>query len=102
MTAPLALRGRVPGAISAGIEDIGGRPAVVVRTDSSIRRGALSLDDGETMAAAAGWAREERLPLVIWIASSGADVHAGVSALHGWGSAARELVRTSGVVPIVL
>ena len=36
------------------------------------------------------------------IASSGADVHDGVAALHGWGTAARALARCSGRVPVLL
>src|SRR5215813_7571329 len=75
----LALRHLVPGAVSSGIED-----------------------DGATIAAAARTALHEELPIVIWMSSSGADVHDGVAALQGWGSAARELVQCSGVVPIVL
>jgi acetyl-CoA carboxylase carboxyltransferase component len=101
-TAALALRAQVHGAVSATVEAIDGRSVVVVRTDPAVRRGALTIDDGATIAAAARLARTERIPLVIWMSSSGADVHDGVAALHGWGSAARELVRCSGVVPIVL
>ena len=36
------------------------------------------------------------------IASSGADVHDGVAALHGWGTAARALTKCSGRVPVLL
>jgi acetyl-CoA carboxylase carboxyltransferase component len=36
------------------------------------------------------------------LASSGADVHDGVAALHGWGGAARALAACSGVVPVLL
>jgi len=102
MTSTVALRGRVPGAITATVEDVGHRRAVVVRADSSHRRGALTPDDGETIAVAARTALAERLPLVVWLASSGADVHAGVAALHGWGSAARQLVSCSGIVPTII
>jgi acetyl-CoA carboxylase carboxyltransferase component len=98
----LTLRRLVQGAVSSGIEEVGGRSAVVVRTDSSHRRGALTMDDGATIAAAARTALHEQLPIVIWLSSSGADVHDGVAALHGWGSAARELVRCSGIVPIIV
>ena len=43
-----------------------------------------------------------RLPLVGRIASSGADILAGVSATYGWGKAARAIVRCSGIVPVIL
>ncbi len=96
------LRARVPGSVSAAVTDIDGRPAVVVEIDPGIKRGALSETDGQTIAAAARTALHERVPLVAYIASSGADVADGIAALTGWGNAARELVRCSGVVPIVL
>ena len=102
MPPTIALRSRVSGSVSAAVTDIDGRPAVVVEIDPEIRRGALSETDGHTIAAAARVALDERLPLVAHIASSGADVTDGVAALTGWGTAARELVRCSGVVPIVL
>jgi acetyl-CoA carboxylase carboxyltransferase component len=102
MPPTIALRARVPGAVSATVSDIDGRPAVVVEIDPTIKRGALSESDGGTVAAAARVALQERVPLVAYLASSGADVADGVAALVGWGNAARELVRCSGVVPIVL
>src|SRR6185503_5781961 len=58
--------------------------------------------DGHTFAAAARHAARAGLPLIGLIASSGADVHDGVAALHGWGSAARALTRCSGRVPVLL
>ena len=98
----VTLRSQVPGAVSAKVSEIGGRSAVEVEFDATDKRGALSQDDGETIAAAARLAWQQRLPLVASIASSGADVEEGVSALVGWGMAARELVRCSGVIPIIL
>ncbi len=69
--------------------------------DGATHRGALSAADGETVAAAATTALAERLPFVLVMASSGAEVGDGVPALHGWGRAARALVQCSGVVPLV-
>ena len=51
---------------------------------------------------AARTAREERLPLVGVLSTSGADIVEGVSALHGWGRAAAALSACSGLVPTVL
>ncbi|HEX3542850.1 MAG TPA: carboxyl transferase domain-containing protein, partial [Acidimicrobiales bacterium] len=101
--AVIGLRARVPGSTSAAIEAFGptGRQAVVVRMDPAIRRGALSVADADTLAGAARLAVQAGLPLVGVITTSGADVTAGVAALHGWGQAARELVAASGVVPIL-
>jgi len=83
------------------IESLEGRSAVVVRVDSSRRKGALTPIDGENIAEAARMAWTNRLPLVLFMASSGADANAGIAALHGWGTAARELTRCSGVVPVI-
>ena len=98
---PLPLRARTPGNISAQIDEIGGRTVVLVRSDATIRRGALRPADGEDLEVAAREARESRLPLVMCLASSGADIGEGIAALHGWGRAAREIVAASGVVPII-
>jgi len=75
---------------------------MVVRSVSDVRRGALAPDDGDTLAEAAAAAHELRIPFVLVLASSGADVSDGVASLHGWGRAARALAACSGVVPIVV
>jgi acetyl-CoA carboxylase carboxyltransferase component len=74
---------------------------VLVESAGSGRRGALQPIDGQNIEAAARTARDAKVPLVLVIASSGADIHEGVAALHGWGRASRELVATSGIVPIL-
>ncbi len=43
-----------------------------------------------------------RIPLVMVLASSGADVSDGVASLHGWGGAARAVTGCSGIVPVVV
>jgi acetyl-CoA carboxylase carboxyltransferase component len=96
------IRRLVPGSLRAGVEDLGGRPAMVVRSVSTIRRGALSLEDGETLRSAAASARSLLIPIVVVLASSGADVLEGVASLHGWGRAAGSLAECSGVVPVVM
>jgi acetyl-CoA carboxylase carboxyltransferase component len=95
----LALRAEVDGTLAAAVDDCFGRPVVVVRSVSDRHAGALSTGDGETLADAARHARDAGLPIVLVIASSGADVIEGVDSLVGWGRAARELVACSGVVP---
>ena len=91
-----------PGSLAATLTTLAGREVVLVEIGSEERRGALSEADGHTFAAAARHAARAGLPLVGLIASSGADVHDGVAALHGWGSAARALSRCSGRVPVLL
>jgi acetyl-CoA carboxylase carboxyltransferase component len=101
--APIApvFRHFVTGTVRAGIEELAGRPAMVVRSVSTLRRGALSVEDGETIRVAAATALSYRIPVVLVLASSGADVSDGVASLHGWGKSARALTACSGIVPVV-
>ncbi len=100
-TARVDLRSRVRGSTSASAT-VGDSPRVIVDFDASSKRGAIELDDGLTIADAARRALDERIPLVIRLASSGADIEAGIAAVHGWGLAAREIVRCSGIVPVIV
>ena len=104
LQAPVApiFRRLVTGTVRAGVEDLGGRPAMVVRSVSSLRRGALSIEDGETIRVAATSAATFRIPLVAVLASSGANVADGVASLHGWGQAARAMAACSGIVPVIV
>ncbi len=102
MRSTLPIRAGVPGAVTASKERLGTRSAIVVRVDSTQKAGALSPNDGATIAAAAETALAEQLPLVTYLSSSGADIAEGVAALHGWGLAARAMVRCSGVVPNII
>ena len=83
------------------VRDVGDRPAVVVEVDAVERRGALSATASETLAEAARAALAQRLPLVAFIGSSGADIVEGMPALDGWGRAAKAIADCSGIVPIV-
>jgi len=98
----LAFRAGTPGAVTTGAAAIGGRQVVVARFDLEVRRGALHPADGETLALAAETALASRLPLVVTLASSGADVTEGLPSVHGWGVAARRITACSGIVPIVI
>ena len=96
-----ALRALVRGTVKAGIEELGNGPAIVVRSVSALRRGALSLEDGITIKEGADTALSLRIPLVLVLASSGADVSEGIDSLHGWGQGARAIAACSGMVPII-
>src|SRR5437588_12711972 len=100
----LGLRAGVPGTTSAGVSRLPGtdRKVVVVHVDRSQRRGALASSDSDTITNAAHHALRERVPLVIVLASSGADVIEGVASLDGWGRAARALADCSGIVPVAI
>ena len=99
--AAVVLRAAVDGTLEAKVDDRYGRPAMVVRSVSDRRAGALGSADGDTIALATRTARQSGLPIVLVLASSGADVHEGVEALVGWGRAAKELVASSGVIPVL-
>jgi acetyl-CoA carboxylase carboxyltransferase component len=106
-TAPgelLRLRSGVPGATSAGVARLPAtdRKVVLVEIDHAQRRGALTRSDSETIADAARLALAQRLPLVVVLASSGADVAEGVASLDGWGRAAHALSECSGIVPVMM
>ena len=60
------------------------------------------MEDGETLRVAAASALTFRIPMVMVLASSGADVSDGVASLHGWGQAARAVAMCSGIVPVVV
>lgn len=96
-----ALRSRSRGTVSAEVSQLAGRSVVQVRTDPTTRRGAIDEISGLNLAAAAYVARDERIPLVVIIHSSGADVHGGVASLHGWGTAAAALSSCSGLIPTI-
>jgi acetyl-CoA carboxylase carboxyltransferase component len=100
------LRAKVPGIVHAAIDTIdtlhGPRSVVKVRVGTTDEAGALSPRDSETIAEAARAALDERLPVLVELSSTGADIGEGLAALHGWGQAARALTACSGVVPTVI
>ena len=101
-TTTVDIRARAAGFVRASASDFHGRRVIVVDAQGEELAGALSPSDGHTIAAAARYALEQRLPLVIRLASSGANLEMGVGALDGWGGAAREMTRCSGVVPMIV
>ena len=100
------LRAKVPGIVHVEISSVdtvhGDRSVVRVRVGRTEKAGALSPRDGETIAAAAHVALAERLPVIVELSSTGADIGEGLAALHGWGQAAQALTACSGVVPMVI
>ena len=103
MTNPITLQLRqgTPAHAVAGVHDLDGRPVMLIRAEDPEHRGALTPDDGDTLTTAATMALDKKLPIVLLLASSGADANHGVAALDGWGRAARVLAKASGVVPIL-
>jgi acetyl-CoA carboxylase carboxyltransferase component len=101
-TPAVDIRARAEGFVRASASDFHGRRVIVVDARGEDLAGALSPSDGHTIAAAARYALDQRLPLVVRLASSGANLEMGVGALDGWGGAAREMTRCSGIVPIIV
>jgi acetyl-CoA carboxylase carboxyltransferase component len=101
-TTTVDIRARAAGFVRASASDFHGRRVIMVDAQGEELAGALSPSDGHTIAAAARYALEQRLPLVIRLASSGANLEMGVGALDGWGGAAREMTRCSGIVPMIV
>jgi acetyl-CoA carboxylase carboxyltransferase component len=97
------LQRAVKGAASADVRCLTNidRNVVWVDIDPSAHRGALSAEASGVIANAAATALNQRIPLVMQVASSGADILEGIPALHGWGQAARAIADCSGVVPVV-
>jgi len=98
----LRFRAETPGAVDAARTRIGEREVILARCDPTVRRGALTPDDGDTLRDAARHALEARLPFVVSMASSGADVTAGLAATYSWGRAARAITECSGTVPVLM
>ncbi len=98
---PVAIQARRPGNTSVAAADLDGHPCVIVDVGTEDDPVLLTPDDGTKLAVAAHLACEQRLPLVCHLNSAGVPPSEGVEALHGWGTAARELTRCSGVVPTI-
>jgi acetyl-CoA carboxylase carboxyltransferase component len=102
MNTDVDIRARAAGFIRAKASEFHGRRVILVDAEGDDLAGALSPSDGHTLAAAARYALDQRLPLVIRMSSSGANLHEGVGALDGWGGAAREMTRCSGIIPMIM
>ena len=71
-------------------------------TASGLPWRAAVVDHSALVETAARTAQVEGLPLVIVMASPGADIVEGIAALEGWGRLAKSLVDCSGVVPTII
>src|SRR5256885_609917 len=88
-------------AVSASVREIDGRTVSWFSLDGGKHRGAIGTAEGDTIARAIHLAVELGMPIVGRIASSGADVSEGLSALHAWGREAKAMTGAPGVVPAV-
>jgi acetyl-CoA carboxylase carboxyltransferase component len=94
------LRAGIRGSVRAGVRSINGQQVVSFTVVGDLR--SMSQADGMTIGAACELARAKGHPVVGFVQSTGADVREGITAAHGWGSAARAMIKCSGIVPTVL
>ena len=83
------------------VKALNNRNYVEISLGSDNEPTALSSHDGQKLADAVKKAREQQIPIVCKINSTGAPPEAGVEALHEWGNGAREIAASSGVIPII-
>lgn len=97
------VRAQASEAVQVRVTSFDGRNVVYAATQSPTANHSASLAnaDGQNLAAAARLARTQRLPLMLRLESSGADINEGLGALQGWSAAANEITRCSGVVPVI-
>jgi len=108
--ASLALRAKADDRVTIEIRPVAGpdgdRNVMWVElggeTASGFRGVPLSSSTSAMVEHAAKVARHEGLPLVVVLASTGADIVEGIAALEGWGRLAKALVDCSGVVPTIM
>ncbi len=100
--AKLGILTRVPGSTEVFVAELDGRKVIAVFSNSGQQRGAFRQDDGAKISRAAVLSKENLLPLVLVLSTSGASISDGISALAGWGKAAKALTDISGIVPIII
>ena len=98
----LGILTRVPGSTEACVAELDGRRVIAVFSNPGQQRGAFRQDDGAKISRAAMLAKENLLPLVLVLSTSGASISDGVPALVSWGRAAKAISDISGIVPIVI
>ena len=82
--------------------ELDGRQVVLATINPTDDRSALSAADATTLAEAVQAAREQRLPFVGVLSLSGVVIDEGLEVADSWGRVARELVRASGVIPLLM
>ena len=93
------LAAHMPTAVTVAVRDLDGRRVVWAEFAGDDRAARLSSASSDKLARAARAAFDQRLPLVIVLATAGAAIDEGVAALHAWGGVAAAMTSCSGVVP---
>ncbi len=76
--------------------------ASIVPSELDRREPRLSASDSAALAEAVRSACRQRLPVVLVVATVGVEVGDGIGASDAWARVARELVRASGQIPILM
>ncbi len=93
------LAAHMPTEVTVAVRDLDGRRVVWAEFAGDDRAARLSSASSDKLARAVRAARDQRLPLVMVLATAGAAIDEGVSALHAWGGVAAAMTSCSGVVP---
>jgi len=81
--------------------ELGERRVVLASTGGHGAEPVLTAADGWRLTEAVRQGRDQRIPLVMVLRTTGVAVDDGLGASAGWASAARELVQSSGVIPTI-
>lgn len=98
----LTLRALTPSDVSVAVRELDGRAVVWAEFERDDRPTSLTSAGSDQFVFASRTALARRLPLVLVLSTSGADINEGVAALHAWGRVAGALTACSGVVPIAI
>ena len=99
---PLTLTSLTRSDTHATVRLVGGRSVIWVEFDKNADTVRLTSETSAQITAGARAALDMRIPLVLVLSMTGADITEGVSALHAWGQSAAALVECSGVVPTAI
>ncbi len=94
-----ALSNLTPSDVRVTVRDLDDRRVVWAEFAHDDQTTRLSSASSDQLTAAAEAAREQHIPLVFVLSTSGADINEGIAALHAWGRVAAALAACSGVVP---
>ncbi len=98
----VSIRAKAGPLIKARTTTLGDRPVVLATVSPDATDTSLTIEDGITLAAAVRSAREQHLPFAAVLETTGVPFEEGIGGSNAWAGAARELVRSSGVIPTMI
>ena len=88
MLTPVEIQAQLPAQAGVSVGQLGDERCIMADIGGADEAAALTQNAGTKLAVAAFLARQQGLPLVCHLNSTGAPPEGGVGALHGWGTAA--------------